>query len=64
MNPQTITFLRRTDISNYLEDQTVAIGSEGGTDSVDNLLKGSELQAYECELEGKRIILIGFEPIE
>lgn len=59
--PQNVTFNRRVDASDYLEDQDVTIGSGGGTDTVENLLKGSDLIAYECEIEGKRVVLLGFE---
>jgi len=62
---QQITFLRRVDVADYLEDQSVSItiGGDGGTDTdtIENLLKGADLIAYECELEGRRVVLLGFE---
>lgn len=65
MKPQTekqnITFLRRADPASYLENQTVTIPTGGGTDTIENLLIGTDLLAYECEIEGKRVVLLGFE---
>ena len=62
---QNINFLRRVDVADYLEDQdvSISIGSGGGTDTdtIENLLKGADLIAYECEIEGKRVVLLGFE---
>lgn len=54
-------FIRRVDPTVYLEDQTISIGSGGGTDTIENLLIGDELNAYEFEIEGRRIVLLGFE---
>jgi len=52
-------------VADYLEDQSISItiGGDGGTDTdtIENLLKGSDLIAYECEIEGKRVVLLGFE---
>jgi len=61
VNQQNITFTRRVPVADYLEDQTVTIGDSGGSDTIENLLKGSDLIAYECELEGRRVVLLGFE---
>lgn len=61
VNQQNITFTRRVPVADYLENQDVTIGSGGGTDTVENLLKGSDLIAYECEIEGRRVVLLGFE---
>lgn len=61
MKPETLKFLRRVPKADYLENQTVTIGAGGGSDTVENLLKGADLQAYEFELEGKRVVLLGFE---
>lgn len=55
-----IKFIRRVDTTKYLEDQTVTIGSGGGSDSVENLLIGGDLEAYEFEIEGKRFVLLGY----
>lgn len=57
---ENIKYIRRKNISNYLETQTVPVG--GG--DVDNLLKGANLSAYEVEIEGKRVVLVGFEPTD
>lgn len=65
VNQQNITFTRRVPVSDYLENQdiSITIGAGGGTDTdtVENLLKSSDLIAYECEIEGKRVVLLGFE---
>lgn len=57
-------FIRRVNIDDYMGIQTVSItiGSGGGTDSddVENvpLVAGT---AYEFEIEGKRVVFIGYE---
>ena len=57
-------FLRRVDIDDYYGTNTVSISipSGGGTDThdVENipLVAGT---AYEFEIEGKRIVFIGYE---
>lgn len=56
-------FIRRVDKSDYLEDQIVTIGSGGGSDTIENLLIGSDLEAYEFEVEGRRFVLLGYEKI-
>lgn len=65
MEPQPIKFLRRVNKADYLENQiiNITIGAGGGSDSdtVENLLKGADLEAYEFEIEGKRFVLLGFE---
>lgn len=53
-------FIRRKNIGDYLEDQE--IDTSGSTADVLNVLRGSELEAYEVEIEGKRVVLVGFEP--
>lgn len=53
-----IKFIRRKNIADYIEDQVIA----GGT--VEDLLKGDKLSAYEVEIEGKRVVLVGFEPTD
>ena len=59
-----IKFIRRKNIADYTENQSVTIGAGGGSDTVENLLKGSNLSAYEVDIEGKRVVLVGFEPID
>lgn len=61
VNASSPKFIRRVDPSVYIENQTVNIGSGGGSDTVENLLIGDELLAYEFEIEGQRIVLLGFE---
>lgn len=57
-------FLRRVDIDDYMGTQVVSItlGDAGGTDTddVENvpLVAGT---AYEFEIEGKRVVFIGYE---
>lgn len=57
-------FIRRVNIDNYVEDHVVSItiGAGGGTatDTVENvpLAKGT---AYEFEIEGRRVVFIGYE---
>lgn len=57
-----LKFIRRKNIADYLEDQSVTIGAGGGSDTVENLLIGTDMAAYEVEIEGKRVVLVGFEP--
>ena len=55
-------FIRRTTTSDYIEDQTVTIGAGGGSDNVENLLKGTDLEALEVELDdGSVYVLVGFK---
>mgnify|MGYP003116308579 CR=1 FL=1 len=61
MEFETLKFIRREPITDYIEDQVVNIGSGGGSDTIENLLKGADLEAFEFELEGKSIILVGFQ---
>lgn len=57
-------FIRTVDINNFVEDHEVSItiGSGGGTatDTVENvpLSKG---KAYEFEIEGRRVVFIGYD---
>lgn len=57
-------FIRRVNINNYMGTQTISItlGTDGGTDTdeVENvpLVAGT---AYEFEIEGKRVVFIGYE---
>lgn len=57
-------FIRRVNINDYMGTQTVSItiGAGGGsdTDDVENvpLIAGT---AYEFEIEGKRVVFIGYE---
>lgn len=55
-----IKFIRRKNIADYIEDQV--IGAGGGT--VSDVLIGANLSAYEVEIEGKRVVLVGFEPTD
>lgn len=61
---QNIEFIRRVDPSSYLEDQVVSIGAGGGSDTIENLLIGTDLKGYEVMIEGKRVVLLGFESKE
>ena len=60
-------FLRRKDQSNYVADQDISItlGSEGGTDTdtVENIPINPDV-ALEVEIEGKRYVLLAYEPKE
>lgn len=53
-------FIRRVNRDDYMGDQTVTIGAGGGTYDVENvpLQAGT---AYEFEIEGKRVVFIGYE---
>ena len=53
-------FLRRVNINDYYGTQTVTIGSGGGSDDIENVpvITGT---AYEFEIEGKRVVFIGYE---
>lgn len=59
-----IEFLRRSDPSNYVTDQTVniTIGSGGGsdTDTVENV-PNNPSTAIEVIIEGKRYVLLAYE---
>lgn len=57
-----LTFIRRANAATYLENQTVSIGAGGGSVDVTNLLKGDDVEAFEFELDGERLILLGFRP--
>lgn len=57
-------FVRRVDPANYLEDQSISIPTGGGSDTIENLLIGTELKGYEIEIEGKRVVLLGYESKE
>lgn len=53
-------FLRRVNIDDYYGDQTVTIGAS--SDTIENIpLETSIPAAYEFEIEGKRIVFIGYE---
>ena len=56
-------FLRRVNIDDYFGTQTVTIGDSGGSYNVENIpvIAGT---AYEFEIEGKRIVFIGYETRE
>lgn len=53
-------FLRRLAKNEYIENQTVTIGSGGGSDIVENLPKNPDT-ALEVEIEGKRYVLLAYE---
>lgn len=59
-NMENAKFIRRVDVTNYMGDQTVSIGAGGGSDTVENvpLQAGT---AYEFDIEGKRVVFIGYE---
>ena len=59
-------FLRRVNIDDYYGNQTVniSIGTGGGSDSdtIENVpLDTVSGTAYEFEIEGKRVVFIGYE---
>ena len=56
-------FIRRVNIDDYMGTQTVTIPDGGGNDDVENVpvIAGT---AYEFEIEGKRIVFIGYETRE
>lgn len=57
-------FIRRVDVTDYMGTQSVSItiGAGGGTDTddVENvpLVAGT---AYEFDIEGRRVVFIGYE---
>lgn len=53
-------FIRRANITDYAGDQTVTIGSGGGSDTVENVPLQQGV-AYEFEIEGKRVVFIGYD---
>ena len=61
---ENVKFLRRVNIDDYAGTQTVSItiGSDGGTDTDDvtNVPKQGGT-AYEFEIEGRRVVFIGYE---
>lgn len=62
LEKQNITFVRRVSANDYLEDQTVTIPEGGGAQDVTGLLIGADLFGYECLIDERRVILLGFEP--
>ena len=53
-----LKFLRRVDQTDYLEDQTVTIGSGGGSDTVENLPISTDVVAIEVDVEGVRYVVL------
>lgn len=53
-------YLGRVAHTPYLEDKTVSIGAGGGSDTVENVPK-VPTAAYEFEIDGKRIVFLGYE---
>lgn len=52
--------IRRVNKSLYIENQTVTIGSGGGTDTIENLPKAANT-AIEVELDdGTVVVLLGY----
>lgn len=56
-NSKNIKFLRRVDYTDYLADQTVPSG--GG--DVTNVPITTGLTAYEVEIDGRRVVLLGYD---
>ncbi len=63
LNPQGIEYVRRAGTSSYLTDQTitVTVGSDTGSTTFQTI-DTSRITGYECQIEGKRVVLLGFEP--
>lgn len=53
-------FIRRVNRDDYMGTQTVTIGVGGGSDDVDNVPLQAGV-AYEFEIEGRRVVFIGYE---
>ena len=59
-NKQELTFTRRVDYSDYVADQTVTIGSGGGSDVVESVpLAPSE--ALEIEINGETYVILAYK---
>lgn len=54
---ELIKFIRRVDYTDYVADQS--IGAGGGT--VNNVPTVIGLTAYEVEIEGRRVVLLGYD---
>ena len=54
-------FLRRQNRNDYIADQDVTIGVGGGTDTVENVPLQPDA-ALEVEIEGRRYVLLAYEP--
>lgn len=53
-------FVRRTNKTDFLENQTITIGVGGGSDDVENIPKIADT-AIEVELEdGSVVVLLGY----
>lgn len=53
-------FIRRTDKTDFIENQTVTIGAGGGSDTIENLPKNPDT-AIEVELDdGSTVVLLGY----
>lgn len=50
-------YVRRVTKADYIEDQTVSIGSGGGTDTVENLPKIAD-DALEIELDDGSVYVV------
>lgn len=53
-------YVRRADKADYIEDQTVNIGSGGGSDTIENLPKAPD-EALEIEMnDGSVFVVLGY----
>jgi hypothetical protein len=53
-------FIRRANKTEYIENQTVTIGSGGGSDTVENLPKAADT-ALEVQLDdGSIVVILGY----
>jgi hypothetical protein len=53
-------FIRRANKADFLENQTITIGSGGGSDDVTNIPKEADT-AIEMQLEdGSTVVLLGY----
>lgn len=53
-------YVRRANKADYIEDQTVNIGSGGGSDTIENLPKAPD-EALEIEMDdGSVFVVLGY----
>jgi len=53
-------FIRRANKTEYIENQTVTIGSGGGSDTIENLPKTADT-ALEVQLDdGSIVVILGY----
>lgn len=53
-------YVRRADKADYIENQTVNIGSGGGSDTIENLPKAPD-EALEIEMDdGSVFVVLGY----